>query len=150
MARLPIEDQVSAGGVVFRRYRRKLQVVLISVGPSGRWQLPKGLIGRGEAPEAAARREVREEAGVEAELLGLIDTIQYWYVGVARGGRRVRFHKQVHFYLCRYARGDVADHDNEVNEACWVEIDAAIQQLAFANEQQIVARARDLIAAAER
>ncbi|MCC6189873.1 MAG: hypothetical protein IT318_12635 [Anaerolineales bacterium] len=62
----------------------------------------------------------------------------------------MRFHKQAHFNLCQYTRGDVADHDNEVNEACWVEIDAAIQQLAFAKEQQIVARARDLIAAVER
>jgi 8-oxo-dGTP pyrophosphatase MutT (NUDIX family) len=134
--------------VVYRRYRRQLQIALISVGVPERWQLPQGLVGRGEAPEAAAQREVREEAGVEADLVAPINTISYRYFG-ARGGRRVRFHKQVHFFLFRYLRGNVADHDHEVNEARWVKLDDAIEQLAFKNEQQVAARARELVLARE-
>jgi 8-oxo-dGTP pyrophosphatase MutT (NUDIX family) len=144
MASFATQAQVSAGGVVYRRYRRQLQIALISVGAPERWQLPKGLVGRGEAPEAAAQREVREEAGVETELIAPIDTISYWYFG-ARGGRRVRFHKQVHFFLFRYLRGDVADHDHEVNAARWVKLETAVEQLAFKNEQQVVARAREML-----
>ena len=34
------------------------------------WGLPGGLLKRGESPEEAARREVREESGLEVELLG--------------------------------------------------------------------------------
>jgi 8-oxo-dGTP diphosphatase len=37
----------------------------------GRWQLPGGALDPDERPEDAARREAREEAGVELELLGL-------------------------------------------------------------------------------
>jgi 8-oxo-dGTP pyrophosphatase MutT (NUDIX family) len=90
----------------------------------------------------AAAREVREEAGVEAELAAPIDTIEYWYVG-QRGGERVRYHKRVHFFLFRYRSGDVADHDHEVHEARWVSLADAPGMLAFANERQVVERAAE-------
>ena len=147
MSGVVTKEQVSAGGVAFRRAGGSVEVALISVGERARWQLPKGLVGRGEPPESAALREVREEAGVECELLALIDTAEYWYYGGARygGGGRVRFHKFVHFYLLRYLSGDVADHDSEVNEARWFEIGDALAALAFKSERQIAERARELI-----
>ena len=139
------QDQVSAGGVVYRREGEHLEVALISVGAQNRWQLPKGLVSPGEAPEAAAQREVREETGLAAERLALIDKIEYWYFGQSRGGQRLRFHKHVHFYLFRATGGDISQHDHEVNEARWVEIGAAVDMLAFANEKQVVAKARAMI-----
>jgi 8-oxo-dGTP pyrophosphatase MutT (NUDIX family) len=138
------EQQVSAGGVVARRAGGRVEVVLISVGPQPRWQLPKGLVEPGESAEAAATREVREEAGVAAELAAPIDTVEYWYVG-RRGGERVRFHKRVHFFLFHYRAGDVADHDHEVHEARWVLLAEAPGMLAFANERQVVERAAAML-----
>src|SRR3954470_23816813 len=91
------ETQVSAGGVVVRTVQDKPQVALICVGPQRRWQLPKGLVEKGEEPEAAAAREVREEAGVDADLVAPVETTEYWYVA-QRGGGRVRYHKTVHFF----------------------------------------------------
>jgi 8-oxo-dGTP diphosphatase len=131
---------------VFRRQASRVEVALISVGERNRWQLPKGLIDSGESPEVTAVREVREETGVDAELLGPIDQVEYWYFATERG-ERVRFHKFVDFYLLRYTSGDVRDHDREVNEARWMEIGEAQQALAFKSERQIVARAAELIAA---
>src|SRR5687767_13221690 len=113
MPAFTIQQQVSAGGVAFRREGGAVEVALISVGDAGRWQLPKGLVDRDELPEIAAQREVREEAGLETEPLGLIETIEYWYFGKARGGKRLRFHKFVHFYLFRATGGDVSLHDHE-------------------------------------
>jgi 8-oxo-dGTP pyrophosphatase MutT (NUDIX family) len=139
-ARIPIVEQVSAGGVAFRYVRLKAEIALISVGPSARWQLPKGLIDPGETPEITAMREVREEAGIETSMLAPIDTIQYWYVG-NRGQQRVRFHKFVHFYLLTYTAGDVDAHDREVNEARWVTLEQAQTMLAFKTERQVVDKA---------
>lgn len=137
------KKQVSAGGVVYR-HAPELQVALISVGTPARWQLPKGIVGHHEVPEQAAQREVREETGLETELLEPIDTIEYWYF--AKGsGARVRFHKFVHFYLFKYLSGEVTDHDHEVNEARWFSAEDAQQKLAFASEKKIVARATELI-----
>jgi 8-oxo-dGTP diphosphatase len=144
MSEIPTSEQVSAGGVVFRRYEDYLQIALISVGEERRWQLPKGLVDANEEPQTTALREVQEEAGVEAELLDFIDRIEYWYYGT-RKGSRIRFHKRVNFYLMRYLSGDVSDHDHEVNEAAWFNIEQAQEKLAFKSEKEIVAKAAKLI-----
>jgi len=134
------ERQVSAGGVAFRRGDGGVEVALISVGDPARWQLPKGLLDAGETAEVAARREVREEAGVETELVAPLERIEYWY---QREG--VRYHKFVHFFLFEYRSGDVADHDAEVNEARWVPLDDAARLLAFASERRVLDEARTAI-----
>src|SRR5512142_2355397 len=100
------QTQVSAGGVAYRKVRNQVKVALISVGEQNRWQLPKGQVDKGESPEQTAVREVREEAGVETELVQPLDKIEYWYYSTARG-KRIRFRKFVHFYLLRYRSGDV-------------------------------------------
>jgi 8-oxo-dGTP diphosphatase len=143
-ARLPVKEQVSAGGVVYREGSHGVEVAIVSVGPQRRWQLPKGLVDGDEKPEATAVREAREEAGVTSEVVSHIETIEYWYAGLA-GGARVRFHKHVHFFLMRYLSGDPRDHDWEVNEARWVPIGEAVTQLAFDNERRVMEAARVLI-----
>jgi len=142
--KLPVKEQVSAGGVVFRGDKGRVEVVIVSVGGQNRWQLPKGLVDQAENPEIAAVREAREEGGVSSEVVQPIETIEYWYAGLDKG-IRVRFHKRVHFYLLRYVSGDTKDHDWEVNEARWVPIEDATSQLAFDNERRVMERARELI-----
>lgn len=138
------KDQISAGGVAFRRYRSKLQTVVVSVKPSLRWQLPKGIVDPGETPEVTAVREVREEAGVETDLLELIETVEYWYQRV-QYGKRFRFHKYVHFYLLKYKGGNVSEHDHEIAEARWVSFEKAIEMLAFKSERGVVEKAQSML-----
>jgi 8-oxo-dGTP pyrophosphatase MutT (NUDIX family) len=142
---LPTQVQVSSGGVAFRRNAdASVDVALILVGQRARWQLPKGTIEAGEAPEAAALREVREETGLSTQIIEPLEVIEYWYVG-DQAGRRIRFHKKVHFFLMHYLGGDVADHDHEVIDARWMPIDEAIEKLSFKNERMVVEKARGLI-----
>lgn len=146
-ARIPTRDQVSSGGVAFRRVDNAVEVALVLVGPRAkpRWQLPKGLVDPGETPEITAVREVREEAGVETELVAPLDTVEYWYYGT-EDGSRVRYHKRVHFFLLRYLSGDVARHDHEVRQARWVALGEAAEMLAFASERRVVERAAGMLA----
>jgi 8-oxo-dGTP diphosphatase len=139
-------DQVSAGGVAFRWRDSEPEIAIVSMKPKLRWQLPKGIVDPGESPEITAVREVKEEAGVETERLGLIETIEYWYRS-ARNGKPVRYHKFVHFYLMKYLRGDVADHDHEVEEARWVSFDEALGMLEFKSEREVVETAREMVMA---
>jgi 8-oxo-dGTP pyrophosphatase MutT (NUDIX family) len=128
------------------RHDGQLQVALINVDSEQRWQLPKGTPMRAESCEGAALREVREETGLTTELLSPIDKIEYWFYSRSRG-KPARIHKVVHFYLLRYISGDTGDHDQEVNEARWVDIEQALEMLTFESEKKIVTRAKELIAA---
>ena len=140
-------DQVSAGGVAFRR-GDDTQIVIIKTAAEKRWQLPKGLIDPGETAETAALREVREETGIVPAMVEPIDSIEYWFYA-SFGGERARYHKTVHFFLMRYVTGDTAGHDHEVAEARWVSIDEALKMLAFKSEREIVEKARAMIPAVE-
>jgi 8-oxo-dGTP pyrophosphatase MutT (NUDIX family) len=98
--------------------------------------LPKGHIDPGETALQAAVREVREETGVHAEYVQELGEVRYWY---RRDGRAVP--KSVVFYLLRYLSGDTADHDDEVEEACWMPLVQACAELTYVGEREIVARA---------
>ncbi len=145
-AKIPTFDQVSAGGVAFRWRDATLEIVIVLAKPKLRWQLPKGIVDPGESPEVTALREVREETGVEAERIALIETIEYWYRSI-KNGKPVRYHKFVHFYLLRYLRGDVSRHDHEIEEARWVSFEEAIELLEFKSERDVVEKALEMIQA---
>jgi len=137
-------NQVSSGGVAFRRQGNQVQVALISVGETRRWQLPKGTVEKDETNESAAVREVREETGIQTEVVHLLDRIEYWFFS-SSGGKRTRHHKFVYFFLLRTLSGDIRDHDHEVNESRWVEINAALKMLKFENEKRILKEAQAAI-----
>ena len=136
---LPTVEQVSAGGVVYRITGGAIEIAIVKISDELRWHLPKGLIDTGETNEQAALREVREESGIDGEIVGLIDTIDYWFYADYSGQRR-RYHKFVHFYLMRFVGGDVGDHDHEVVESRWVTADDAIKLLYFKTERDVVTK----------
>lgn len=136
--RTPLER--SAGGVVYWRRGRGAQVALIATeGKNGqrRWGLPKGLLRKAESAAAAARREVREETGLEVEIEAELKTLEYWFFW-RRGSTNVRHHKQVTFYLMRPLGGSLADHDHEVLEARWFALSEAAARLSFDNERAVL------------
>jgi 8-oxo-dGTP pyrophosphatase MutT (NUDIX family) len=129
--------EISAGGVIYRRRRGRPEVCLIATQGGQAWQLPKGLIERGEPPEEAARREVAEETGLRGDLLRRLDKIEYWYVW-DEGGERVRIHKLVYFFLFRYTGGSTRDHDHEVDDARWFPLAEAQERLSFEGERRVL------------
>lgn len=142
-------SETSAGGVVYRlRAGGAFEVAIIRT-HEHRWQLPKGWIEDGEAPETTAVREVREEAGVDATIVGPLGDIEYTYVS-HYDAEPARVRKRVHVFLLAYQSGSTDNHDDEVLEARFVPIDDALRMLAFRDEQRMIERARDALAAATR
>jgi predicted NUDIX family NTP pyrophosphohydrolase len=81
----------SAGILLYKRLGGELLVLLAHPGGPfwqkrdyGAWTIPKGEFDAGEAPEDAARREFREELGVEA-----VGTLQPLGEIIQKGGKRV-------------------------------------------------------------
>ena len=131
-------SEFSAGGVVFNAARDVVVIVPTRRAADGSrvLALPKGHPDGSESPAEAALREVREETGVEAEVVESLGEVRYWY---QRGGRRIA--KAVEFFLLRYVSGDVADHDHEVENARWIPAAEAAETLTYEGEREMVRRA---------
>jgi 8-oxo-dGTP pyrophosphatase MutT (NUDIX family) len=143
---LPTLTETSAGGLVVRR--RDGTAAVGTAGPQvaliGRrtrqgpleWVLPKGHVEPGESTEAAARREVHEETGIEGTVVEPLGTVDYWFVV---DGTRV--HKTVHHYLLEAVGGRLSCADPEVDEVAWLSLPEAAQRLSHADERSLVDRA---------
>ncbi|MEZ4443274.1 MAG: NUDIX hydrolase [Polyangiaceae bacterium] len=90
------------------------RVVLIRRGQPpqpGRWSLPGGRVEHGERLEAALRRELLEETGLEVEVGPLLEVVE-----ILDGDR----HYVVLDYRCRVIGGELHAGDDAA-EAIWVE-----------------------------
>jgi mutator protein MutT len=131
------EIELSAGGAVVRE-NEVIVIVPVKRDASRRrvLGLPKGHLDGGETPEAAAKREVAEETGVTAELIDKLGDVEYSYE--RRGRRRA---KRVAFYLFEYRSGRLEDHDQEIEDARWMPLERAVEELTYPGEREIVRRA---------
>ena len=129
--------EVSAGGVVVRG-DEVVVIVPTRRAASGAkvLALPKGHVDPGETPIQAAVREVREEAGVEADLVEELGQVRYWY---QRSGMKIA--KVVTFFLFEYRSGSIEDHDAEVEVARWIPLEEAARTLSYKGEREMVTRA---------
>lgn len=102
------------------------------------WGLAKGLIEEGEGSEETARREVREETGIEAEIEEDLGKISYFYVWEG-----IRVKKSVHFYLMRATGGDVSRHDHEMEDVRWFPAGEALRLASYKTEREVLSRAAE-------
>jgi len=133
-----MEREFSAGGLVIRRMRGRDYLAVIRLGDGSVIALPKGHPEEGESMKDAARREVREEAGIESADPEKLGDVKYFYV---RGGERV--FKVVSFYLLRYAGGRITPQLEEVAGAEWMRLAEAPEALAYKGEREMAAKALD-------
>lgn len=135
--KLPIQNAVSAGGVVWRRrLDRSVEVVVCGRRSDRVWGLPKGTPDGDERIEETALREVREETGLDVRLGESLGSIEYWFTHSG-----IRYHKEVYHWLMEPVGGDVSQHDHEFDDVRWVRASDAIATLTFDGEKQLVARA---------
>ena len=128
--------EFSAGGLVVRNMRGRPFLATVLVQDSSVRALPKGHIEPGEKGADAALREVREETGLEAELVGKLGDVKYWYVRKWSDGERV--FKVVSFFLLRYLSGSLANYQQaEVDGAEWVALEDAPKLLTYRGERDM-------------
>jgi ADP-ribose pyrophosphatase YjhB (NUDIX family) len=78
--------------------------------------VPGGAVDVGESLEDAARREIREECGIEVELMDTVEVIQR----ITRDdAQRVRFHYVIVDFVARWLSGEPMPSE-EAPEVRWV------------------------------
>jgi ADP-ribose pyrophosphatase YjhB (NUDIX family) len=105
-----------AASVAVLRGDRVLVAVRGRGAMAGRYSLPGGLVEPGETLAEAALRELREEVGVEAEIIGFIDHAE---VIERDGDARVRHHFVVCAHAARWLRGEPRTSPEAI-EVRWV------------------------------
>lgn len=136
----PVKRTESYGGVVVRDHEGQHEVALIRVrNLRGKdvWALPKGGREPGETGEDAALREVREETGLNADVVEPLDSVTYWFLWPPE---QVRYKKTVHLYLMRTKGGDIADHDDEVEEVRFVPVAEAARLATYKTDKEVLKR----------
>lgn len=102
----------------------------------GRWSLPGGLVEVGEAPEDAARREVREELGLEVVVESLLQVANEV---IKDDQGRVRYHFILVDYLMRPLGGEIVLNE-ESEEFAWFEPSAVAALDTTENTRKIIAK----------
>lgn len=140
-ARRAPREEVSAGGIVFRRDGERTLFLLIRDSYRN-WGFPKGHLEDGEAPAAAALREVGEETGLEAlELWAPIETIDWEF---RFRGRRI--HKTCHFFLIETPDRRTAPLRAEGISACrWASFEQAEAMISYENARVVLRQAHALL-----
>lgn len=157
-----LKREFSAGGVVFKKKDGSTLWLITQHQPSKRmpkpvWRLPKGWIDNkkedvpgevasgkrrgteGEIQEAALR-EVREEGGVEAEILQKLGTLKFFFT---LGEERIL--KFVTFYLMRWVEDLPGGTEGETRAVAWLSFAEAYKKLEYSSEKAVLKKANQQV-----
>ncbi len=129
----PVEEH-SAGGVLFRRAAEGVRYLVIRDSYRN-WGFPKGHVEEGESEVDAARREVREETGLD-QLIYRAPALEIdWFFRFR--GRLI--HKTCAFFVFESPEGEAAPQEAEGISACrWLPFEEALRVLSYANAREVL------------
>lgn len=135
--------EFSAGGVVYKKEKDELLILVAQHSQHHGWVFPKGLIGDthvNESKESTAVREVKEETGVDAEIETSLTPITYWYVFEG-----IHIKKTVYYFVMKATGGDITKHDFEMENVEWIRQDLVEKRLTYPSDKEVWQEAKKIL-----
>ena len=86
----------------------------------GGWEFPGGKMEKGETPQEALIREIKEELDTEIEVGELIETVEYDYP---------KFHLKMHCFFCSVKQGNLVLKEHEASKWLTLETLGSVEWL---------------------
>ena len=129
-------DERSAGAIIYYLRRRQPRYLILQY-PQGHWDFPRGHIEQGEAEIDTAKREIREETGLDALHFDTSFRVPYSWK-YRRSGRLS--HKQAVYFVARAEKHTIS-LSPEHRDYRWLGYEQARQQLTFPKVRIILDKA---------
>jgi 8-oxo-dGTP diphosphatase len=129
----PVDPPVikAAGGILQRSAPRGDEVMVVYRKHHQDWTLPRGKVKDGESFQEAAMREVEDETGCSCRIGNYLGTISYSDNGVP---------KVVLFWKMTLVEEKGSRNNEQIGEALWLQVPAAIERLTHAQEKALLSR----------
>lgn len=143
---MTMKFEFSAGGVVYKREGGeggRTSILVAQHSQHHGWVFPKGLIGdhvKGEKKETTALREVKEETGISGKIIRELAPVTYWY---QFEGEKIK--KTVYYFLMEYLSGDIKNHDHEMENVEWLDINQIEGRLTYKSDKIVLQEAKKIL-----
>ncbi|MDD4541790.1 MAG: NUDIX domain-containing protein [Eubacteriales bacterium] len=133
-----VKHERSCGAIVFREIDNELRVLLVQHSAS-HWSFPKGHVECGETDCETAIREVKEETGIDIEIISDFSRASTYspYPGAQ---------KTVTFFIGEYLGGSLRPQLEEVQRVAWLKPEDSMKYLVFDRDREIFSDALQEIA----
>ena len=129
-----MKREFSAGVVLFYIRNKTIEYLLLHYA-SGHWDFPKGHIEKGETKQETALRELKEEAGMSAQLCeGFEDSFEYFFKNTKT---HELINKTVYFFVGQAVTKQVTlSHEHIGYE--WLEYNQALEKITYKNAKELL------------
>lgn len=128
----------SCGAVVFHKMNGSARFLLIKNKRSAHWSFPKGHVEKGESDEQTALREVKEETGIDVEIIkGFKAKSEY---SIQR-----HIEKTVYIFTATCESTQTVIQPEEIEDYRWLDYHQAMRNLRFDNDKSILFRSREFL-----
>lgn len=124
----------SCGAIIFHKTKQGVKVLLVKNNNGRYWSFPKGHIEKGESEEQTAVREIKEETGLDVEIIsGFREISDYCPFGKIR--------KRVVFFLAQAFTDNVVIQESEIDSFVWVDIQQSRKRCTYENDLRVIDKA---------
>ncbi|EMS70103.1 NUDIX hydrolase [Ruminiclostridium cellobioparum] len=120
-----------AGGVVFSGEK-----VFLLKNEKDEWVLPKGVIKIGEYPDEVARRRVKEEAGINAEIISTAGNTNYEFFSVTR--QRPVCNKITWYVMKSLDDKFEVNKEENFTDGGYFTIEEALQKITYSQDRSLI------------